>query len=420
MMQTLPILLGAGRSFKCDTASVLMYFCSLAIVHATSKLSYTGGLPYCGITRIWCQVTERVTGCHWVALRSENSMALKATLVPYFSAYAAGPVRRRHVAASRPTEGCRPPRTQCTSKEPLLALLPKLQHTQHPLSFSLLPAFAHRTPSHSFWLPDFRQLRKIAGVAGVHCISVLETAKRCIDRHCTYTSASQVPALPRSAGSCQGFDGPTGLSATFCGSKEAPLVSTARYNMLLRSLYSIFNSCIAWLHRKTPRYVPLPGECWCVHPEGARVGRFAAALRCKECIVRACREQTTGRSWLGFSHLGGSVKTAHETAQSQPYDVGGERGDIRPRAFTRSYWLGRRDALFSRLFQLYGESGLHLPVAGGPPLCSGRSGLVLCEFHDCCAHLLPCASSLSKYLVAADIGKGSPQHGRKSKGAAED
>ena len=34
----------------------------------------------------------------------------------------------------------------------------------------------------------------------------------------------------------------------------------------------------------------------------------------------------------------------------------------RPYAFTRSYWLQRRNALTSRLFQLYNKTGKHRPV----------------------------------------------------------
>ena len=36
-------------------------------------------------------------------------------------------------------------------------------------------------------------------------------------------------------------------------------------------------------------------------------------------------------------------------------------GQLCPFAFTRSYWFQRRNALTSRLFQLYNETGMHLP-----------------------------------------------------------
>ena len=73
----------------------------------------------------------------------------------------------------------------------------------------------------------------------------------------------------------------------------------------------------------------------------------------------------TGRSEAACS-LEGPVAEASPMEERKAFWAAGEQGDPCPFAFTRTYWFQRRHTLFSRLYQLWMESGAQ--CSDGPVL----------------------------------------------------
>ena len=110
----------------------------------------------------------------------------------------------------------------------------------------------------------------------------------------------------------------------------------------------------------------------------------------------------TGRSEAACS-LEGPVAEASPMEERKAFWAAGEQGDPCPFAFTRTYWFQRRDTLFSRLYQLWMESGAQ--CSDGPVLPLEQPGDA-CEASNSCglSLCLPCCFS-----SLAGIGPVSPR-----------